>query len=112
MSNGVTPDGTTLSNVQSSSPFHITAPTTMQQSVTPQAPGTFSARTLGSANFSVDLNGAPRGVFTVDTHGTVTADYAHDGTTDAGRAVNVQSGGVLSLRIRAHLGKYHRERRL
>ncbi|HUO09624.1 MAG TPA: hypothetical protein VM008_15045 [Phycisphaerae bacterium] len=97
MTNGVTPDGTVLSNVQSIAPFMVTGPTAMQQVLTPQAPGSFGARALGTANLSVDLNGASRGVYTVNTLGPVTADYAHGGTTDVGRAVDIKSGGALSF---------------
>jgi hypothetical protein len=88
LSNGIAPDGTTITNVVAANPFRTSGPVAMQASVTPSAAGTFSARTIGTGSFSVDLNGSPRGLYTIDTHMPLTGTYAHGGVTEDGRTID------------------------
>jgi hypothetical protein len=88
LSNGVAPDGASLSNVTGSHFEQQTggpSPVTITEQDAP--PGSFSQRTLGVVTMSINLANAQRGLYTFALNPTITANYSYNATVDENRAI-------------------------
>jgi hypothetical protein len=97
LTNGAAPDGTTLSNVSAPNAFRITSPSPIQSTITATGNGTFSNQTLATGAFSINLQNAARGLYTIDSGAALSANYAYNGATDVGRTVKTAVYQTLSF---------------
>jgi hypothetical protein len=73
--NGIAADGVTPTNVRVDPLLNISAPAGVTSTITQQtSPGDFSARDLGSANYSINLAGPHRGLITINHPSILQAD--------------------------------------
>ena len=90
LENGVAPDNTTLSNFAANNVLHQTAgtplPFTIQE--TDAAPGSFTLRSIATANISVNLATATHGIYGIGANSNLTADYTTGATTQTSRPVH------------------------
>jgi hypothetical protein len=101
ISNYITPDGTTVSNVSAinsitqgfsggsqATPFSIS----VQNSPT----GDLSDRTIGQATATLNLATAHRGIYQLSIASAITGDYSYGSTVDHGRAIQASNVGAVA----------------